>query len=78
MPRIRPLERRETPLLARPLLVIVKKMFGKDLTPTRVLARRPSILWLSSLLGKAINKRVHARTHELAQLRAAQIIGCPF
>lgn len=78
MPRIRPLERKETPWLARPLLMIVKKMFGKELTPTRIFARRPKILWFSNLLGQVINGKVEKRTHELAQLRTAQMIGCPF
>jgi alkylhydroperoxidase family enzyme len=78
MPRIRPLERKETPLIARPFLSILKKMFGKELTPYRVIARRPKILWLSGLLGKFISGTVESRMHELAQLRAAQMIGCPF
>ncbi len=78
MPRIRPLERRETPLASRPFLSILKKMFGKELTPYRVIARRPKILWLSGLLGKVISGKVDLRVHELVQLRAAQMIGCPF
>ncbi len=78
MPRIRPLERKETPLVARPFLSILKKMFGKELTPYRVIARRPKILWLSALLGKVISGTVEPRVHELVQLRAAQMIGCPF
>jgi len=78
MPRIRPLERKETPLIARPFLSILKKTFGKELTPYRVIARRPKILWLSGLLGKYISGSVELRVHELVQLRAAQMIGCPF
>ncbi len=78
MPRIRPLERKETPLVARPFLAIVKRMFGKDLTPSRVVARRPKILWLSGLLGQVIKGSVDLHTLELAQLRTAQMIGCPF
>jgi hypothetical protein len=57
---------------------ILKKMFGKELTPYRVIARRPKILWLGSLLGKVIIGEVEPCLHELAQLRAAQLIGCPF
>ena len=78
MPRIRPLERKETPLASRPFLFLLKKMFGKELTPYRVIARRPKILWLSGLLGKYISGTVESWIHELAQLRAAQMIGCPF
>lgn len=78
MPRIRPLEPKETPLASRPFLSLLKKMFGKELTPYRVIARRPKILWLSGLLGKYISGSVELRVHELAQLRAAQMIGCPF
>jgi alkylhydroperoxidase family enzyme len=78
MPRIRPLERKETPLVARPFLTILKKMFGKELTPYRVIARRPKILWLTGLLGKFISGTVETRILDLVQLRAAQMIGCPF
>ncbi len=79
-PRIRGLEQHEAPLVARPLYGKVKKMFGKVITPIKVQARRPGILWLSSLLGLAIEKSglIPHRLHLLVELRSAQCIGCPF
>ena len=80
MPRIPPLESKETPLLAKPFLALLRRMFGKPLTPYRIQARRPGILWFGALLGAVIERsgKADARVHELAQLRAAQMIGCPF
>ncbi len=80
MPRIRGLEESEAPWLARPLYWVVRRMFGKDLTPVKVVARRPGILWMGNLLGVAIerSKLLGPRLHVLAQLRAAQCVGCPF
>lgn len=80
MSRVRPLEANETPLLARPFLALLRRMFGKPLTPYRIQARRPGILWFGALLGVVIEKagKGDARVHELAQLRTAQRIGCPF
>ena len=78
--RVQALEERDAPLAARPLYRIVRRMFGKDLTPVKVQARRPGILWLGSLLGAAIERsgKVEKRLHTLVQLRAAQVVECPF
>jgi len=80
MSRIPPLEPRETPWTARPLLRIARRMFGKNLTPLGVQARRPGILWTANLLGLGIEKSglVSKRLHALVNLRTAQTIGCPF
>ncbi len=80
MGRIRGLELREAPLAARPFYWILRRMFGKDLEPYKIQARRPGILWTGAFLGRAIEKsgRVEPRILSLAQLRAAQQIGCPF
>ncbi len=80
MSRIRGLEKKEAALVVKPLYDIVRKMFGKDLTPIKVQARRPGILWASSSLGLAIEKSklVPQRIHLLVNLRTAQCIGCPF
>ena len=78
--RIRGLEEREASLLVRPIFWISRRMFGKVLTPLKVQAHRPGIAWMGNLLGVAIEKsgRVEARLHTLVQLRAAQIVECPF
>jgi hypothetical protein len=80
MARIRGLEKSEAPLLARPFYFLLRRMFGKDLTPYKIQARRPGILWLGSLLGVAIEKsgRIEERVHLLAHLYTARLIGCPF
>lgn len=80
MERIRGLEKKEAPLLARQMYWASKKMFGKALMPIKVQARRPGIAWLGNLLGLAIEKsgKVETRIHTLVHLRAAQTIGCPF
>jgi hypothetical protein len=55
-------------------------MFGKNLTPLGVQARRPGILWTATLLGLGIEKSglLSGRMHALVNLRTAQTIGCPF
>jgi hypothetical protein len=80
MSRIRGLEKNEAPLLARPFYFLLRRMFGKDLTPYKIQARRPGILWLGALLGVAIEKsgRVEPRVHLLVNMYAARLIGCPF
>lgn len=67
-------------LFVKPLYVASKKMVGKIVEPLRVQAHRPSIAWFGNLLGLAIEKsgKLEARIHVLAQLRAAQIVECPF
>lgn len=55
-------------------------MFGKVVTPIKVKARRPGILWTDAWLGLAIEKsgKLPKRLHTIVQLRVAQMIECPF
>ena len=78
--RIAGLEKREASLLARPIYWVSQKMFGKVVAPLKVQARRPMIAWMGSLLGVAIERsgKVEPRLRVLAQLRAAQLVECPF
>lgn len=78
--RVRGLEENEAPLIARPIYWVVKRMFGKVLTPIKIQARRPGVAWLGNLLGLAIEKsgKVEKSLHTLVQLRAAQVVECPF
>ena len=80
MSRIPPLEPRQASWKVRPLMSIARRMFGKNLTPLGVQARRPGILWTATLLGVGIDKSglVSKRLHALVNLRTAQTIGCPF
>lgn len=76
--RIKGLEK--APLVVKPLYAASKKMVGKVVEPLKVQALRPSIAWFGNLLGIAIDKsgKVEERIHILVQLRAAQIVECPF
>ncbi len=78
--RIKGIGEKKVSLLVKPLYIASKKMVGKVVEPIKVQAHRPSIAWIGSLLGMAIEKsgKVEARIHILAQLRAAQIVECPF
>ena len=80
MSRITGLEKEQASWLVKPVYNIVRKMFGKDLTPIKVQARRPGILWASNFLGLAVDKSklLRRRMHVLVQLRTAQCVGCPF
>jgi hypothetical protein len=80
MSRIPPLQPQDAPWSVRPILAAAKRMFGKDLTPLGVQARRPGILWAATLLGVAIDKSgtITPRLNALVNLRTAQTIGCPF
>lgn len=78
--RIKGIEENKVSLLVKPLYVASKKMVGKIVEPLKVQAHRPSIAWFGNLLGLVIEKsgKVEARIHVLAQLRAAQLVECPF
>lgn len=78
--RIKPIEENEAPLWLKPLYSGYKKLVGKVGTSLKVQAHRPSIAWFGNLFGLAIEKsgKVEKRLHRLVQLRAAQIVECPF
>jgi hypothetical protein len=78
--RIKGIEEDKVSLLVKPLYMASKKMVGKIVEPLKIQAHRPSIAWFGNLLGLAIEKsgKVEVRFHILAQLRAAQIVECPF
>jgi alkylhydroperoxidase family enzyme len=80
MSRIRGLETHEAPFIVRPLYWVTRRIFGKDLTPLKVAARRPKVAWFGNLLALAFEKssKIDARLNHLVNLRAAQMIGCPF
>ncbi len=78
--RIKGIEETDAPIVLKPLYVGFKRVTGKVGTSLKVLAHRPSIAWFGNLFGIAIDKSgtVERRIHLLAQLRAAQIVECPF
>ena len=70
----------KAPFSVKPLYAASKKMVGKVVEPLKVQAHRPIIAWFGNLLGLAIQRsgKVEERIHIMAQLRAAQIVECPF
>ena len=78
--RIKGIDEDKAPLVVKPLYIGSKKMFGKVVEPLKVQSLRPLIAWFGNLLGMAIGKsgKVEARIRAMAQLRAAQIVECPF
>lgn len=78
--RIAGLEINEAPVLAKPLYWLVKKVYGKVITPVKVRSRRPKILIAEGMLDKAIHKStsIGHRILTLAEFRVAQIVECPF
>ncbi len=78
--RIKTIEETDAPIILKPLYIGFKRIAGKVGTSLKVLAHRPSIAWFSNLFGLAIEKSgtVERRIHLLVQLRAAQIVECPF
>jgi hypothetical protein len=80
MPRMVGLERSEAPWHLRWFYGMMRKMFGKDLTPAKIQMRVPGIVWggigMEMALGR--KRRVSLRYAQLAKIRTAARIGCPF
>ena len=78
--RIKAIEETDAPIILKPLYMGFKKIVGKVGTSLKISAHRPSIAWFGNLFGLAIEKSgtVERRIHLLTQLRAAQIVECPF
>ena len=78
--RIRPLERNEASFSARLLYSMIKRQVGKVLTPIKVQAHRPGIMWGFAAVTIALefSKATDRIVKRLVTIRTAQIIGCPF
>ncbi len=78
--RIKGIEESDAPIILKPLYIGFKRIAGKVGTSLKVTAHRPSIAWFGNLFGLAIEKSgtIEKRIHLLAQLRAAQMVECPF
>jgi len=78
--RIRPLERNEASFSARLLFSAIKRQVGKVLTPIKVQAHRPGIMWGFAAMTAALefSKGADKIVKRLVTLRTAQIVGCPF
>jgi hypothetical protein len=80
MARISGLEKRQAPWHLRWFYGVLRKMFGKDLTPVKLQMRLPGLVWGSIAFetGLGRKRRVSLRLVQLAKVRAAARVGCPF
>ena len=80
MARLRGLEKKEAPWHLRWFYGVMRKMFGKDLTPAKQQMRLPGLMWGSIAMeaGLASKRLVSLRHIQLAKVRTAARVGCPF
>jgi hypothetical protein len=80
MARILGLEKKQAPWHLRWFYGVMRKMFGKDLTPAKLQMRTPGIVWGGILMEACLGRkrRVSLRLLQLAKVRTASRVGCPF
>ncbi|HTM36970.1 MAG TPA: hypothetical protein VL156_09500 [Terriglobales bacterium] len=80
MARLTPIEKNQAPWHLRWLYTVMRKMFRKDLTPAKMQMRLPGLMWGTIALeaGLSRKRRVSLRYSQLAKVRTASRIGCPF
>jgi hypothetical protein len=80
MPRIAGLERSQAPWHLRWFYGVMRRMFGKDLTPAKIQMRVPGVMWGSIGFEAALarKRRVSLRYVQIAKVRTAARVGCPF
>jgi len=80
MNRIAGLEKQQAPWHLRWFYSVMRKMFGKDLTPVKQQMRVPGVVWGGIAMETALanKRRVSLRFIQLGKVRTAWRIGCPF
>ena len=80
MARITGLEKRDAPSHLRWFYTTMRKMFGKELTPVKLQMRLPGLVWGSIAMeaGLGRKRKVSLRHIQLAKVRTASRVGCPF
>lgn len=80
MLRIEPIERKQAPWHLRWFYTTMRRMFGKDLTPAKMQMRKPGLVWgaIAMEAGLGRKRKVSLRYIQLAKVRAAARVGCPF
>ena len=79
MARISGLEKKQAPWHLRWLYGVMRKTFGKDLTPVKLQMRVSGIVWGGIAMEAGLRKRrVSLRYIQLAKVRTAARVGCPF
>ena len=80
MARIEGLDPNKTSFLMRQVFKQVHKVFGKDLTPQKIVARVSRVFWVNVITELLLGRKakVPLRQRSLVQLRTAARVGCPF
>jgi hypothetical protein len=80
MARIPGLEKKQAPWHLRWFYGVMRKMFGKDLTPVKLQMRLPGMVWGGIAMQAGLDRRrsVSLRHIQLANVRTAARVGCPF
>ena len=67
-------------LFARVVYSLTKRKVGRVVMPVQVTAHHPAILWGYGQMEQSLlsSHRVDEAVKELASLRVATLIGCPF
>jgi len=80
MARVEGVDPKKTSFLMRQVFSRVRKMVGRDLTPTKIQARVPRVFWVGMLAEMLLGQKakVPQRLRALLLLRTAERVGCPF
>lgn len=80
MARISGLEKNQAPWHLRWFYGTMRKMFGKDLTPPKIQMRVPGLIWggIAMEAGLSRKRRTSLSLVQLAKVRTAARVGCPF
>jgi hypothetical protein len=80
MARITGLEKTQAPWHLRWFYGVMRRMFGKDLTPVKIQMRRPGLVWGSIGMEAGLSRKrtISLRYVQLGKVRTAARIGCPF
>ena len=80
MARVSGLEKKDAPWHLRWFYGVMRKMFAKDLTPAKIQMRLPGMVWGGIAMEAALARKrlVSLRCIQLAKVRAAARVGCPF
>lgn len=80
MTRITGIPRNQAPWHLRWFYGVLRRMFGKDLTPVTIQMRVPGLVWgaIAMEAGLGRKRRVSLRHIQMAKVRVASRVGCPF
>jgi hypothetical protein len=80
MARVADLEKKQAPWHLRWFYGVMRKMFGKDLTPVEIQMRPPALVCGGIAMEAALGRKrlMSLRYIQLGRIRAAARIGCPF